>query len=185
MEPPSAASLQAEVARLREEVAGLERHQHEAEELARVARLVNQSLDLTTVSERIAESVLGLLRVHSSAIRLLQPDGSLQAIALGGRAREYAANRESVPAGHGLVGRAATEGRAMWTEDFRTDARFVTNPELRERNASVGIIAGLAVPLRVTGHILGVLSVGSPEPRVFIEAEIDLLQTFADRAAIA
>src|SRR5207245_1008492 len=102
-----------------------------------------------------------------------------------GRAREHAANGESVPAGDGLVARAATEGRAMWTEDFRTDARFVTNPELRERNASVGIIAGLAVPLRVTGHILGVLSVGSPEPRVFTEAEIDLLQTVADQAAIA
>jgi signal transduction histidine kinase/ActR/RegA family two-component response regulator len=173
--PEGGAGLRAEIVR----------QQRRAEELARVARLVNETLDLTTVSERIAESVLGLLRVHSAAIRLLQPDGSLQAIALGGRAREYAANRESVPAGHGLVGRAATEGRAMWTEDFRTDARFVTNPELRERNASVGIIAGLAVPLRVTGHILGVLSVGSPEPHVFTEAEIDLLQTFADQAAIA
>src|SRR4029077_13544260 len=110
-----------EIARLRERIADLERQLHaarafagsarelhaeivrqqrQAEELARVARLVNETLDLTTVSERIAESVLGLVRVHSSAIRLLQSDGSLQAIALGGRAREYAANRESVPAGH-------------------------------------------------------------------------------------
>jgi signal transduction histidine kinase/putative methionine-R-sulfoxide reductase with GAF domain/ActR/RegA family two-component response regulator len=161
------------------------RQQRQAEELARVARLVNETLDLPTVSERIAESVLGMLRVTSSAIRLIQPDGSLKAIALGGRAKEYAANRETVPAGVGLVGRAAAEGRAMWTEDSRTDGRFATSAELRERNAAAGIVAGLAVPLRVMGRVIGALSVGNPEPRVFSEAEIGLLQSFADQAAIA
>ena len=165
--------------------AAVVRQQRQAEELARVARLVNETLDLTTVSERIAESVLGLLRVSSSAIRLLQPDGSLKALVLGGRARDYPANRETVPAGVGLVGRAAAEGRPMWTEDVLTDSRFVTNPELRERNAAFGIVSGVAVPLRVTGRVIGVLSVGNSTRRVFTEAEIDLLQTLADQAAIA
>ena len=150
-----------------------------------MARLVNETLDLATVSERIVESVLGILRVTSSAIRLIQPDGSLKAIALGGRAKEYAANRETVPAGVGLVGRAAAEGRAMWTADSRTDSRFTTSPELRERNAASGIVAGLAVPLRVTGHVIGVLSVGNGEPRQFTDAEVELLQSFADQAAVA
>ena len=161
------------------------RQQRQAEELGRIARLVNESLDLRTVSERLAEGVLGLLDVHSSAIRLLQPDGSLTALALGGRAKEHAANGEAVPAGVGLVGRAAAEGRAMWTEDIRTDQRFERNPQISERNAALGIIAGLAVPLRVTGRVIGVLSVGSPMPRAFTEAEIALLQSFADQAAVA
>src|SRR5881628_371125 len=195
MEPASAPTPEAEIARLRETVADLERQleaaraqaasgaelhaevvrrQRESEELARVARLVNESLDLTTVGERIADSVLGLLGVRGSAIRLLQPDGALNAIALGGRAKEYAGNHNVVPAGVGLIGRAAVEGRPMWTSDIRTDARFEPNPEIRERNAAVGIIAGLAVPLRVAGKVIGVLSVGSPAPR-----------SFADQAAIA
>ncbi len=165
--------------------AAVVRQQRQAEELAHIARLVNETLDLTTVSERIVESVLGLLRVSSSAIRLLQPDGSLKALALGGRAKDYPANRESVPAGVGLVGRAAAEGCPMWTEDVLTDARFVTNLELRERNAAFGIVSGVAVPLRVTGRVIGVLSVGNSTRRVFTEAEIDLLQTLADQAAIA
>jgi signal transduction histidine kinase len=194
-----------EVARLREQIADLERQLHAArlrtgggadlhaeivrqhrqvEELARVARLVNETLDLPTVSNRIAESVLGLLGVNSSAVRLIQPDGSLKAIALGGRAKEYPAGHDSVPVGVGLVGQAAAEGRPMWTEDFRTDDRFVTKPELRERNAAVEIVAGLAVPLRVAGHVIGVLSVGHPTPRAFTEAEVELLQSFADQAAI-
>ncbi len=159
--------------------------QHEAGELARIARLVSESLDPTTVGERIAESVLGLLTVHSSAIRLLRPDGALGTIALGGRAKEYAGAQDVVPAGVGLIGRAAIEGRPMWTDDIRADPRFQLNPEIRERNAGAGIIAGLAVPLRVAGKVIGVLSVGSPTPRTFTDGEIRVLQTFADQAAIA
>src|SRR3989449_57062 len=186
---PASAQCRAEVARLREAVADLERQleaaRARARELARVAHLVNETLDLTTVSERIADGVLGLLGVHSSAIRLLQPDGALKAIALGGRAKEYAGSRDVVPSGVGLIGRAAVEGHPMWTADIRTDARFELNPEICDRNVEVGIVAGLAVPLRVGGKVIGVLSVGSPTPREFTEAEIALLETFADQAAVA
>ncbi|HKX03741.1 MAG TPA: GAF domain-containing protein [Methylomirabilota bacterium] len=163
----------------------LARQRYEAEELARVARLVNETLDLTAVGKRIASSVLELLAVPSSAIRLFRPDGSLGAIALGGRARQYTSGGDAVPAGVGLVGRAAAEGRPMWTADFRTDDRFETSDEMRRRNEAAGIVAGLAVPLRVGGKVIGVLSVGHPMPRTFTPAEIALLQTFADHAAVA
>jgi signal transduction histidine kinase/CheY-like chemotaxis protein len=161
------------------------RRRHEAEELARIARLVNESLDPATVGERIAEGVLGLLGVHSSALRLLQPDGSLEAIALGGRAREYADARAVVRPGVALVGLAAAQGRPVWTEDFRTDPRFERDPAIAARNAAIGIVAGLAVPLRVAGRVIGVLSVGSPTPRAFTAREVALLETFADQAAVA
>ena len=195
-----------EIARLRERIADLERQLHtaralaeggaelhaevvrqqrQAEELARVARLVNETLDLPTVSARIAESVLGLLHVHGSAIRLLQPDGSLRAIALGGRIHDNTPSRDALPPGVGLVWRAAAEGRPMWSADVRSDPRFQLNQGLRERNVEVGIVAGLAVPLRVGGRVIGVLSVGSPTAREFTEAEIALLETFADQAAVA
>ena len=161
------------------------RRRHEAEELARIARLVSETLDLTTVGERIAESVLALLGVHSSALRLLRPDGSLEAIALGGRAKEFANVRAVVPADFGIIGRAASEGRPMWSADVRTDTRVEITADIRGANLSSGIVAGLAVPLRVTGRVIGALSVGSSVPRSFTEAEIALLQAFADQAAIA
>jgi signal transduction histidine kinase len=204
MESAPGSTPEAEIARLRGVIADLERQlqaaravpgaerqadgarrQREAEELARVARLVNETLDLATVSARIADSVLGLLRVHSSAIRMLQPDGSLKAISLGGRAKEHATNLEVVPPGVGLIGWAAIEGRPAWTEDFRTDQRFQATPAIRERNAALGIVAGLAVPLRLAGKVIGVLSVGHSAPRAFTESEVELLQGFADQAAVA
>jgi GAF domain-containing protein len=98
---------------------------------------------------------------------------------------EYGVTADVVPAGIGLVGRAFVEGRPMWTGDIRTDDRFAVNPEIRERNTAVGIVAGLAVPLRVAGAVIRALSVGSPSPRIFTESEVALLQAFADQAAIA
>jgi signal transduction histidine kinase/CheY-like chemotaxis protein len=161
------------------------RRQQEAEELARVAGLVSETLDLTTVGERIAEGVLGLLDVHSSALRLLEPDGSLVAIALGGRAKSYADPVSVVPLGVGLIGWAAAKGEPFWTSDFRTDDRFATSPELRARNAEAGTVAGLAVPLRVAGKVTGVLSVGHGTSRTFSEGEVALVQAFANQAASA
>jgi signal transduction histidine kinase/ActR/RegA family two-component response regulator len=157
----------------------------EAEELARVAGLVSETLDLATVGKRIAEGVLSLLDVDSSAIRLLEPDGSLVAIALGGRAHGYAGPGSVVPLGFGLIGWVAAQGRPVWTADFRTDERFTTTPEIRDRNVAAGIVSGLGVPLRVAGKVTGVLSVGSPTPRAFTEREVALLQAFADQAATA
>jgi signal transduction histidine kinase/ActR/RegA family two-component response regulator/putative methionine-R-sulfoxide reductase with GAF domain len=159
------------------------RRQHEAEELARIARLFSETLSLRRVGERIAESVLELLAVHSSALRLIRPDGALEAIALAGRAREFADARAVVPAGFGNIGRAAIEGRPIWSADVRTDTEI--SPETRQDNLASGILANLSVPLRVTGRVIGALSVGSTVPRQFTGAEIDLLQSFADHAAVA
>ena len=159
------------------------RRQHEAEALARVARLISETLDLKIVGERIAEGVLALLGVHSSALRLLRPDGALEAIALGGRAKDFADARAVVPAGFGNIGRAALEGRPIWSADIRTDTEI--SPEIRQANLASGILANLSVPLRVTGRVIGALSVGSVVPRIFTEAEIGLLQSFADQAAVA
>ena len=163
--------------------ADLARERGAAAEVARVAHLVSETFDLRSTGERIAEAGLRLLGVHSSAIRLFRPDGALGAIALGGRAREYAGD-DVVPAGVGLVGRVAVEGRPLWTEDIRREERFETSQAIRDRNAAVGTLAGLAVPLRVAGQVIGVLSVGSATPRTFNETEVALMVTFADQAAI-
>jgi len=160
------------------------RQRYEAGELALVASLIGERLDPLSVGQRIAESVLGLLGVHSSVIRLFQPDGALGAIALAGRAKEYAVIGDRIPAGLGLVGRAAVEGRPIWTSDIRIDDRFEQSPTLRARNVAAAIVAGLAVPMHAAGVVIGVLSVGSGEPRTFTQPEIDLLQRFADQAAL-
>jgi len=61
------------------------------------------------------------------------------------------------------------------------DHAHVLNPILRDN----GIKTLLGVPLHVEGGVLGVLHVGTLEPRRFDEEDVDLLQLVADRAALA
>jgi serine phosphatase RsbU (regulator of sigma subunit) len=81
--------------------------------------------------------------------------------------------------GEGLAGRTAQEYRAVQ----------VTDPEaLRAVDADLvakGVQAALSVPLRVGGRTIGVVEVLARTPRDFGASGVRLLETFADRVALA
>jgi PAS domain S-box-containing protein len=169
-------------ARLYEEA---EQRRREAQELVRIARSLTETLDIETLGERIVESLLSLFGVRSSALRLIEPDGSLRGIAWAGAARQHFAAGHTLPPGMGVVGRAVTEGRPVSTSDIRRDPTVILSADMRRVNALVGTEAVLAVPLRVGSKVLGVLSILDAAARVFTDAEVTLLQAFADQAAVS
>lgn len=92
---------------------------------------------------------------------------------------EEAARGHRVPLGHGFAGRVAAERRAIAIDDV--DDVDIVSPVLREKR----ICSVLGAPLIVEGQVLGVVHVGTLDPRRFSAAEADLLQMVADRAAVA
>ena len=168
--------------RAEEEREGLRRH---TDELARVARTLAESLDVTEVAERIADSILPLFQAQSSVVRLLQPDGSLACVAIAGKWLENFKPGYLLPSGVGLVGRAVAERRALWTSDILNEPSVVLPPDFKRDLAGAGHRAVLAVPLQVKGEVIGAMSTAHAEIREFSQAEIDLLQAFADQAALA
>ncbi len=176
------AAIAVENARL---YAATERGRREAEELAQVARRLTETLDVEAVGERIVESVIPLFSPGASSLRLLQPDGSLVAVASSGAIRARVGIGPSLPSGAGIAGLIVTEQRPMWTHDLFDDARFALTAEVRAHVQAHGQRAILAVPLHLKGRIIGVLSVGDAAGRQYTDAEVTLLQVFADQAAIA
>ena len=162
-----------------------ERLRRHADELARVSRRLTESLNIDEVAERIAESILPLFQAQSSVVRLLLPDGSLACVAIAGKWLENFKPGDILPAGVGLVGRAVVEKRALWTRDILDEPSVVLTPEFRRGLAGAGHHAVLAVPLQVKGEIIGAVSTAHAEIRTFSQADIDLLQAFADHAALA
>jgi serine phosphatase RsbU (regulator of sigma subunit)/HAMP domain-containing protein len=81
--------------------------------------------------------------------------------------------------GEGLAGRTAQAYRAVPLRDLE-ELRAV-DPELAAR----GVQAALSVPLRVGGRTIGVVEVLARAPRNFGARDIRLLETFADRVALA
>ena len=169
-------------ARLHEET---DRRRREAEELARVARTLTESLDISAVGERIVQSVLPIFHVQSSGLRLLQPDGSLVAIAWGGPAHKYFQPGHIMPPGVGLAGRVVAEGQPLCSQDQLTETDSLWSDDLSHRIVSSGNRALLVVPIRAKGKCIGVLSVADQSVRQFSQAEVTLLQTFADQAGLA
>ena len=156
-----------------------------SEELARTARTLRESADIAAVAEGIGQSVLPMFGARASVLWLLQPDGRLACVALAGTWLEQFKPGDVLPPGVGLVGRAVRERRAVWTSDLVNEPAVVLTDEFRRSVVRAGHHAVAAVPLQVNGTIIGAMSTAHVEQRTFSEAEMDLLQAFADQAALA
>ena len=158
---------------------------HEAEELARVAALLTESLDVDSVTERVVASVLSLFSANSSALYLLEPDGFARALAWGGQGLSHFERNQRFPPGAGVIGRALISGAPVWSKDILEDSVLPVPVDMRRRIMAAGNRAVLAVPMRAKGRIIGGLSIAHNTPRDFPAPTVALLQTFADQAALA
>jgi GAF domain-containing protein len=79
------------------------------------------------------------------------------------------------------VGRAAVEGKIIHLPDVLEDKEYTSWDSQRKG----GYRSVLGVPLLREGVPIGVIGLTRSNPRAFSEQHIDLLQTFADQAAIA
>jgi signal transduction histidine kinase len=158
---------------------------HEAEELARVAAVLTESLDVRSVTAGVVDSVLSLFGANSSALYLMEPDGAARALAWGGQGSSHFEPDQRFPRGAGVIGRALTTGEPTWSHDVLDDPAFPVPDDMRRRIMAAGNRAVLAVPMRAKGRIIGGLSIAHNTPRRFAAPTVALLQTFADQAALA
>src|SRR5439155_4636236 len=147
------------------------RRRREAEELAQGARMLTESLDVTEVADRVVRSVLPVFGVNSAGLRLLQPDGTFEAIAWAGAAMGHFRPGHLVEPGTGLAARVVAEGRAVSTSDVFADPALALTDDLKRRLVESGTRALLAAPLRAKGELIGVLLIASGAVREFTEAD--------------
>jgi GAF domain-containing protein len=79
----------------------------------------------------------------------------------------------------GIVGYVTANARARIALDVGQDAVFFDNPDLPNTRSE------MALPMVVSGRILGALDVQSTEPQAFNEEDIATLQILAEQIAVA
>jgi len=159
----------------------------EAESLGELQRLINASLNLREVGQRIADRMLELLSVEGATVLSLDADsGDLRVLAIAGNSLRVPLGPGEVAfrRGTGLSGLAVKMRRAVVSQDVLSDPRFVYSSQTRERLSRSEIRSGLAVPLIAEGTVIGVLALGARE-REFDDEQIRLAEAFGDKAAAA
>jgi two-component system, sensor histidine kinase PdtaS len=143
---------------------------------------VNSSLDLQEVLELVASKVADALEADACFVYLYDArTDELVLRATHGSWVEDMTRRPRMRPGEGITGVAAAErAPVMIASKAHLDPRFKQFPNLREDEYE----SILAVPILIRGEELeGALNVRTREPRVFDEAEIDLLVAIAAQVA--
>jgi signal transduction histidine kinase len=178
----SQAAIALELARIYDET---EDARQEAEELARVAKSLTETLDEAAIGEQVVAAATSIFRAQNCTLRLLEEGDVMRLLAIGGPASQTMILPRDMPAGMGVPGVVLQSGEAVWTPDLLTDPRVVATSEMREGFSQSDTRAVLAVPLRVRGILKGVLAIADQTGRRFAERHIRLLQMLADQVAVA
>jgi signal transduction histidine kinase len=153
-----------------------------ADRLRKVQEVTEAALGGLTLDDLLGEllsRVRAALEADTAAILLLD-EHTNELVARAAKGVEEEVERGiRIPVGQGFAGRVAASREPVAIGDV--DHSNVLNPILREK----GIKSLLGAPLISRGCVLGVLHVGTLQPRVFTDDDIDLLEIVAERVAVA
>ncbi len=94
--------------------------------------------------------------------------------------KQLIANNHRLRVGaQGIVGTVAATGEARIALDVGADAVYFNNPFLPTTHSE------MALPLKTSREIFGVLDIQSDQPQAFVQQDIEILQVLADQLAIA
>ena len=177
-----------ENARLFEEVQARTRDLTEALQqqtaTADVLKVISRSaFDLNLATTAILETAAKLCRAPLATLHLRDGDACRLDTQFGlPEAFEREARENPIPVRYPLHSRrAARAGDVAHFTDAWTDPDYLYKASARLG----GYRAIIVVPLMRDDELVGIFSLGRPEPEPFTESQIKLVQTFADQAAIA
>jgi GAF domain-containing protein len=157
-----------------------QRQAEEASALYDLSQHVNATLHLDRVLNFVADSVLNLLKVDKFALLLYDKERDRLVTKLSRNVDEEE---------FGAIMPRVGEGIAGWVYEWQTpQAVSDVAADARNRSAAIdmaGVASTLCVPMHVGEDVIGVIHAMSSKRRLFTVAEMELLYTIANQAAVA
>lgn len=167
---------------LEKELKKEERREKQYQAIAKVAQAINTTQNLQELLPQIADVVSRQFGFYHVGIFL--NDASNHYAVLGAANSE--GGKRMLNRGHqlrigeqGIVGFVTGSGNPRIARDVGEDVVFFNNPDLPDTHSE------MALPLTVSGKIIGALDVQSTEVNAFTSDDIEVLSTLADQVGIA
>jgi len=145
--------------------------------LIEVADVLNTTLDLDTLLQRVAEVVKRVIDYEIFSILLLNERSQELRFRFQIGHLPEVAERIRVKVGEGVTGRAVKERRAMLVDDVSKDTHYIEAvPRVRSE---------LAVPLILKNKAIGVMDLEAREPAYFKEEHARVLSIIGSRIAVS
>lgn len=149
--------------------------------LAELGQVINSSLDLDTVLNKVIDTLIRLTGAQRAFLMLREDDGGMETVV----ARNW--EQESLESGAHEVSRTIVRqvlqrGEAVLTTNAKEDPRF----DGQESIVAYDLRSILCVPLKVKGKLTGVIYADNRiKEGLFTERERSLVSAFANQAAVA
>ncbi|WP_326566965.1 GAF domain-containing protein [Amycolatopsis rhabdoformis] len=171
-------------ARIRGLLADRKRREREMQALLDTASDLASVHEVDAALDAIVARARRLLGTDAAYMALVDPEtgDAFMRVTLGTITRPIESLRQ--PAGYGVGGWVAQEGRPFATANYLRDDRIRRKHSVASAVAEDGIVSILGVPMRVGSEVIGVLFGANRDERTFAQSEIDLLHSLADHAAI-
>ena len=168
--------LTARIKELTEQANQLRHRLQETEALYQTSLEINQQLNLEIMLNTIVRRAVQLLQTRMGGLFLVNTTGDLELVVGFNLSGQF--EGKSLPRGQGLAGTVAQTAQPLVIKNYRLWDKQITLSTSR-----IGRILG--VPLLRDDNVIGVLDVFDEEPGSFSQPQIELLQKFAEQAAIA
>jgi class 3 adenylate cyclase len=152
-----------------------------------LASIARSRFDLDEVLQAVVEEAARLCAADSANIAVRDGD-AYRARAFTGYSAEFQQLARGVlyhPDRESVLGRALLDGRVVHIEDVLAHPEFGSSTVQADVRRAGGIRTDLGVPIRFDDELIGVIAASRNEVRPFSDRELDLVQQFADQAAIA
>ena len=160
----------------------LRRHNCQLALLNQASQAFSATLDLDRLLITVLEAVRRLLGVGASSVWLTNPEtGELVCRHATGPCSQIVRGQR-LPPGEGIAGWVARSGESLIVPNVQADEWQFTGID---RQTDVTLRSILSVPLRIKGHVIGVLQAVHPEVDRFNSTDLALLESLADSAATA
>lgn len=146
-----------------------------------VTSIVTGSLELEQISASALDKISEIIKTHVACVYLLE--GETEELVLSahrGLSSGCITDATRFRPGEGLIGRAVRSGEPVVVGDVQE------GPELTARLADAEDVRSfLAVPLKSSNSVLGVLALADPRPRLFTSQDMELLTAIGGQVGVA